>query len=291
MSIEPTGDGVNLPKLDGSNYARWKLRMQNVLEARDLDEVVYGSDLSPTEEEKARSLAPITDENKATILLLIGRVKNFKIKDARARTVLTAGLDDKHMDIVSDCKTAREIWERLRQEYVEKSSTSLQMLLTEYFSYKKESEKSISEYVAKIDGMAAKLRDMGNDQTEAAILVRIITGLPDEYQDMIRIWNMTPVAFQTRDMLIKNLKTEEQKIVSIKPTGGALNAKSHHRNNDYYRSRNRKIQNWKQNGTCKWCKQTGHWWLECPTRPKDQKPGSEQNNRQNRYEPKRDMKM
>lgn len=290
MSSEPTTDGVAMPKLDGTNYARWKLRIQNVLEAKDLDGIVYGDDQPPTEREIAASMAPITEENKNSVPLLKAKMKGFKIYDARARTVLTAGLDDKHMDIVSDCKTSREIWERLKQEYVEKSSTSLQMLLTEYFSYKKEPEKSISEYVAKIDGMAAKLRDLGNDQTEAAIMVRIITGLTDEYQDMIRIWNMTPVAFQNREILLKNLKTEEQKVLSAKPTGGALIAKSHYRKNDNHNSRNRRIQNWKQNGTCKWCKQTGHWWLECPTRPKDQKPGGEQNTRQTRDEPKRDMK-
>lgn len=290
MSSEPTTDGVSLPKLDGSNYARWKLRIENVLEAKDLDGIVYGTDFPPSEEERTTSLVPVTDENKVNVEFAKVKVKSFKIYDAKARTVLTAGLDDKHMDIVSDCKTSREIWERLRQEYVEKSSTSLQMLLTEYFSYKKEPEKSISEYVAKIDGMAAKLRDMKNEQTEAAILVRIITGLPDEYQDMIRIWNMTPVAFQSREMLLKNLKTEEQKVVSTKPTGGALIAKSHHRRNDNHSSRSRRIQNWKQTGTCKWCKQTGHWWLECPTRPKDQKPSLDHNNRQTRDEPKRDMR-
>ena len=89
--------------------------MRRILEAKELDEVVYGSCMPPApvvdskDDGKAKtSEAPVTDG------------KNFKKLDARAAMHLINALDEKNLTIVEACITARDIWNRLELEYANK---------------------------------------------------------------------------------------------------------------------------------------------------------------------------
>lgn len=76
-----------------------------------------------------------------------------------------------------------------------------------------------------------------------------------------------------------NLKKEERRLEATKASGEALLARSAQGcKADSKPGRKQKGQNHKKKGVCSWCKQPGHWWRECPTRPKDQIPNSVKTN-------------
>lgn len=271
-------DGLPLPKLVGSNYSRWKLKMTNALEAKGLEEIVFGEDMGPSATELTLVKTEITDTNKASVTDAKAKFQRFKTRDASARMLLTCCMDDKHLDIVEDCHTSREIWNKLGVEYRDKSSKNYHQLLKDFYGIKKSSDQSVSEYVAKVDSIASRLRDLGHPQDETAIVIRIVQGLTDDFEAVTRWWDMTPNEYQTKELLLMNLKKEEQRQQSDKTSGEALMARTSKGNKSYNRnSRRPRNRNFVKKGVCNWCKQPGHWWEECPTRPKDQTPESQKN--------------
>lgn len=86
-------DNVPLPVLDGKKYAKWRLRIQCILEVKALDKVVYGNVKEDIETE------------------------DYVKKNARAKMLLVNAVGDKHSTIIMPCKTARDIWSRLESEY------------------------------------------------------------------------------------------------------------------------------------------------------------------------------
>lgn len=138
--------------------------MVNALEAKNLEEVVYGGDVGPSEEVCELVKSEVTDKNRSAVSSAKVTAQSFKTKDASARMLLTCCMDDKHLDIVKGCKTSRQIWEKLRVEYQDKSSNSYHQLLKEFYSCKKLVNQSVSEYVAKVEAIASKLRELGHPQ-------------------------------------------------------------------------------------------------------------------------------
>lgn len=122
-------DSVPLPVLDGTNYRQWKLRMSCILEAKGLEDVVYKN--------AAAIVAPADTED-----------KTFKQKMSTAKMILVCSVDSKHTSLIESCRSARDIWQRLETEYSFREPVSLDMLLIEYYTYKKDPAKSISEYIS-----------------------------------------------------------------------------------------------------------------------------------------------
>lgn len=98
-----TIDGVSVPKLDATNYSRWVVKIKNLLEAKDLDGIVYGSEYGLLSSEIAMLSVTPDESNKAKVDEAKAKANRYKIMDAQARTVIGGGLDDKHMDIVANC--------------------------------------------------------------------------------------------------------------------------------------------------------------------------------------------
>lgn len=187
-----SSDGITVPILTGGeNYSHWKLKMRRILEAKDLDGIVFGS---------AVSMAPITAgksadgaDGKPTSEM----TPDLKRKNARAAMILINALNEKNLSIVEACETAADIWRRLELEYADTEPVSLEALLTEFYTYKKQSSQSVSEYIAHIDKMAQKLSSLGKPMEQVAIMAKITTGLPQEYVNFKRAWDMTPKQFKS----------------------------------------------------------------------------------------------
>ena len=112
-------DGVALPILDGTNYLQWKLRMKCILEAKGLDEIVYGTPLVGDWDIKDKPEEALNTGGK-------NKVAEDKQKEIRARMLLTCAVDAKHTAIIVSCKTAKEIWSRIQNEYADKEHMNVE---------------------------------------------------------------------------------------------------------------------------------------------------------------------
>mgnify|MGYP002715999471 CR=1 FL=1 len=252
-------DGVHLPLLNGENYSHWRLKMRRILDAKGLDDIVFGAIKTVV---KAPSItgdalaitAPEVDERKS----------------ARAAMHLINALDEKNLSIVEACETARDIWSRLELEYANKEPTNLENLLTEFYTYQKKQKQSVSEYVAHIDKMALKLSQLGRTVDQESIKARITSGLTSDFKDFKRTWSMMPPQAKTMDVLLTNLKNEEQMNNESNPPAEALIARGP-RPKRYVNQPRTSPAELKKSTQCSWCKQVSHWWKEYPRRPADQR--------------------
>lgn len=254
--------GMSVPILGSScQYTAWTVKIKCILEVEEVDDVVYGITKAPE-----------------TIPKTGGQVEdNFRKKDAKARMILTCGVDSKHTKMIETCKTARAIWDRLKDEYADSNPVTVDALLTEYHSCKMDSGKSVSEYISHIESLVGKLDNAGKQQEEASVLAKIVSGLPEEYGPMVRAWKMTPAQFKTKQLLIANLKDEEKTIRGS--MGEAKIARTTGKRNKNVKGRSNRDKN---NDKCHCCNATGHWWINCPDRSPDWRPpkSSSKKNRQ-----------
>jgi len=238
------------------------MKMQSILKVKALDTVVYGDSQDALAIGKAAFSvrSPNTD------------TERLSSKQARAKMLLIHAVDDKNAEIIEPCKDAREIWARLEVEYSDKQTMNVQLMLNEYYSMEMRSSQSISEYVAKVEGLVDRLASVKQTITDEAVIAKIISSLPQEFSSFRRTWDIIPDEFKTKSKLIENLKKEEQAVRNI-GIGEAMIARSSNKMLKKRRSR-ADTQALKAKSKCKWCNQTGHWWAECPTRPEGKEPAT-----------------
>lgn len=257
-------DGVPLPVLDGKNYMSWKLRMRCILQAKGLEDVVILKQAvaSDTTEEEAKRTVSSSD----------------KQKEIRARMLLTCALDEKHTGIIVSCTSASQIWERIELEYADREPINVEALLNEYYTYKMDTSKSVSEYTAHIESMVERLKGFGREMTEQAVVAKITSGLPPQYLGLQRAWDMTPPTFRSKSLLIANLKKEEKFLKESGSLGEALIARSTSGHKaSQKKGYKEKVQEKKKKSKCAHCQKIGHWWKECKSRPKDWEPPTKDN--------------
>lgn len=256
---------------DSCQYSAWCMKIRCILEVEEVDDVVYGSnDGTSTQQEapKAEGVAGGTSGNQ-TQQGSTGVTGEFKKKDARARMVLTCALDAKHIRIIEACKTSREIWTRLEQEYAASDPTTTEALMSAYYAYRMDETKTISEYISHIDSLVGKLEAVGKPQDKEAVLAKIVSGLPEEYSALRRAWDLTPAQFKSKQLLITNLKKEEEALKG--KVGEAKIARASGKRDKNFKRRNNNRDK-KKGGKCHCCDSPDHWWRDCPNRSPDWRP-------------------
>ncbi|MCO5573253.1 hypothetical protein L7F22_027022 [Adiantum nelumboides] len=94
-----------IEKLNGTNYLPWSLRLQMVLEKSGNLGVVDGTEPNPTNVPAGQ--APAAE----------AKIDAWNKKDLEARTEIILHLGNKQLQLVRQTKTAREMWNLLKQQY------------------------------------------------------------------------------------------------------------------------------------------------------------------------------
>ena len=93
-----SGVNISVPVLTGTNFNNWKFRIRSLLEKEQLVSIL---DSEPPDDDKK---------------------KDFLIKDAKAKAILIQGVSDKHLDIIKDVKTSKEMLAALQSVFVRSSA-------------------------------------------------------------------------------------------------------------------------------------------------------------------------
>lgn len=88
--------------------------------------------------------------------------------------------DDDHTAI-RDCRTAQEIWSKIKSIYEQKTSENKYLLQQEFFRLKFESCETISSYCAKLLVLSQKLKTVDEEVTDAALVSKMINDLPSRF--------------------------------------------------------------------------------------------------------------
>ncbi|MQM04350.1 hypothetical protein Taro_037140 [Colocasia esculenta] len=124
------GQSVNRPPLfDGQDYTYWKTRMEYFLQGHDYQiwSIIEEGDLLVTNEK-----TQWTDDDRKKISL-----------NCKAKSILCCALSKKEFNRVSACKSAMEMWEKLRITYegIDKvKETRIDILVAQYERFQMQSD-------------------------------------------------------------------------------------------------------------------------------------------------------
>lgn len=164
--------------LESSNYMIWKNHMENILDAKGLLQTVQGN--GPVDEAREKS----------------------------ARALLTSALSNNNQTKVINCKTAKDIWQRLESSFENKTASEKQSLYMKFHSFKIRSVNEISDSISKIENLAARLNSLGEKTSDEHVIAVIIAALPKAFDTFKAVWKGTPEKERTLNNLISRINAD-----------------------------------------------------------------------------------
>ena len=104
-----TRDTSHISKFNGSNFPFWKFQVSLVLKQHDLMDVVLGKQVQPQQAD------PVTDANTKAIA-------SWNKRDNSASCCIVATIEEKFQRSLINCKTSKEMWDRLAAQYEQAAS-------------------------------------------------------------------------------------------------------------------------------------------------------------------------
>lgn len=138
-----------------------------------------------------------------------GEDRKWDHDNKQAKMALLWSLEHEVVKLVISCDTARDIWNRLKSVHAQKSESCRMILYQEFYASSMEPGQRVSDYVAKVEFIAKKLRNSGASLNEETLISKVVTGLSQEYKHFMTSWMGTPAAERTFNNLLPRLLAEE----------------------------------------------------------------------------------
>lgn len=209
---------VNFPQLQAEAFGNWLFRVQCILEERGLKDIIEAKKI---------------DEGNTNL-------------DAKARSIIVQCLTDRHLNLVKDCCTAKEMLNSLKSTFQRKSVISKISLRRKLLTLKQDG--SLEEYFAKFENIIRELEVSDEKITESDKVCYLLTGLGDEYNHVITAIETVNAELSLEFVRAKLLDHEVRK-----------SQESNDKNETSFSSRNT------QDVICYKCKKKGHKSYECRT--------------------------
>jgi hypothetical protein len=161
-----------IPQFYGQKYAFWSIRMKTYIQAHGFQvwqSIVYGY-TTPT-------VSPTNDK-----AMKLGE-NNSKVTNA-----LLNGLSDTVFTKVSHCKSAKEIWDKLRNIYegdTKFKAVKLQTYKGQFEQLKMKEDKNIASYFLRVDETVNAIIGLGEEIEESVIVQKVLRSLPMRFNPKI----------------------------------------------------------------------------------------------------------
>ncbi|KAG5887187.1 hypothetical protein JTB14_016673 [Gonioctena quinquepunctata] len=88
--------------------------------------------------------------------------------------------------VQTDCKTAKEVWETLKQIHTKYDTWHGLLLLEDFVNRAKKEDETINEYLTRRNGLYHKVKNAGFEFSETVQAGFAVLGLPNEYEYLAR---------------------------------------------------------------------------------------------------------
>ncbi|UYV73309.1 hypothetical protein LAZ67_10002666 [Cordylochernes scorpioides] len=109
----------------------------------------------------------------------------FAIKDAKAKYTLVQCLTDKHLDIIKDAKTAKEMMKALEIIFERKSVLTKLTLKRKLLTLKCKHNEKLEDHFLKFDSIIRELDNIGSKMDESDKICHLLLSLNEEYENVI----------------------------------------------------------------------------------------------------------
>ncbi|GJX87170.1 zinc finger, CCHC-type containing protein [Tanacetum coccineum] len=176
------------PILKPSNYSLWAIRMQIILEANGLWEMI-----EPNEKTQA--------DNK---------------KDKTAIAFLYQALPEEQLLQITKHKTAKAIWDALKTRHIGEERVQqarLQTLKSEFEMLHMKEDETIDTFTAKLTTIVNKAASLGHTMEDETLVRKLLNVVPDRYLQIVAsIEQYSDLDEMTLEEAIGRLKTYEERI-------------------------------------------------------------------------------
>ena len=317
----------NLQKYNGKEYNLWKFQAQAFLDGRGFMGIVDGSELMPVlpslpssspvpEIQFGRTLfselTPAPDEgmSPAERDAVQTAILDFKKRDKQAFSILIQLVDKPILHQIINCKTSKEIWDKLALIHQRTAVQSLYQLQETYYNMRLGENDDMATFIGKIEMLNSQIEELGaRPFSEEMVISKMLSNLPAPYDTFQTMWKTVASEQQTLSNLQMWLLDEERAIRkrqtdtaqtsafysrsgSSRMTGHPGKYRSQPSDNGYvsgpapdgsrhhmyheqqapHYQRSQDIAARKRVSRCGNCGEMGHWHKECPRPPRKSAP-------------------
>ena len=177
-----------VPQLNSDNFNNWKFRVRALLAENTLEKYVND----------------FTEEKEIT---------EFKIRDAKSKSIIVQCVSDKHLDIIKDAKKASEILKSLEDIFQRKSVFTKLTLKKRLLTLKHRRSDKLEDHFHVFDTLIRELEGVGSKVEEEDKVCHLLLTLNEEYQAVITAIETMNTSV-TMDFVKSRLLDEELKIKS-----------------------------------------------------------------------------
>ncbi|KAJ4977690.1 hypothetical protein NE237_008470 [Protea cynaroides] len=167
------GEGYHKPPLfDGTDFVFWKRRMEIYMGSLGFD-VWAAVEIGYTPHDTVTPSA--TDK------------KNFE-NNRKALNVIQGGLTNSELSKVMDCKTAKEVWDRLINIYEgdkKIKKVKLQTFRAQFENLKMNEDETIDQYMNRVNEVVNSIRGLGEDLKDSVICQKILRSLTSKFESKV----------------------------------------------------------------------------------------------------------
>ena len=153
-------DEKSIKKLNNSNYATWKLKIELLLIKDDLWSVVVDEPVNPV---------PV----------------DFAKKDGQARAIIGLSVDDNQFVHLRGFTTAKAYWDRLKAVHTKSSFTAKVITLKNLCRKTLTEDGDMEDHLQEIFNLIDKLSSLGEELKPNLTIALILCSLPDSYTSLI----------------------------------------------------------------------------------------------------------
>ncbi|GKA63870.1 zinc finger, CCHC-type containing protein, partial [Tanacetum coccineum] len=176
------------PMLKPSNYSLWAIRMQIILEANGLWEMIEPDDKTQA-------------DNK---------------KDKTAMAFLYQALPEEQLLQITKHKTAKAIWDALKTRHMGEERVQqarLQTLKSEFEMLHMKEDETIDAFTTKLTTLVNKASSLGHTMKDGELVRKLLNAVPDRYLQIVAsIEQYSDLEEMTLEEAIGRLKTYEERI-------------------------------------------------------------------------------
>ncbi|KAK6161466.1 hypothetical protein DH2020_004847 [Rehmannia glutinosa] len=163
------------PIFTGENYPIWAVKMKTYLRAFDLWEIVE-TGREPTPLSANPTVAQIKQHNEEN-------AKKFK-----ALSCIHSAVSDVIFTRIMTCETAKEAWNKLKEEFQGSERTKQIYLLNcrrEFEVLRMKETETVKEYTDRLVKVVNQIRLLGEELTEKRIVEKVLVSLPERFEAKI----------------------------------------------------------------------------------------------------------
>lgn len=235
---------IKIEKLEESkDWATWKFLVQILLKSNEVYDVVSGEEKQPAE-----------DDDQYT-----GKLAAWKKKEYKAQRIITGTLSKKIILHVQNCKSSKEMWEKLNLVFERKGATSKHLLQEQFFAFQRNSNDDMATHISRLDEIVTQLKDLSVTIDDDMVITKILMTLPMEFRHFSSAWESTASGDRTLDNLRNRLLNEEHRLNATIGESSSATAAAMFTKHAGTRLQNKN----KKKGKCFRCGSGSHWKKDC----------------------------